>query len=68
MKLAKRILSTLLAVTMLCGAIVLLLCNIISTLPGNNGIIPINAVTPLIGAPVIIYVIVNQKKINYFNG
>ncbi len=60
--------NTLLPVTMLCGAIVLLLCNIISTLPGNNGIIPINAVTPLIGAPVIIYVIVNQKKINYFNG
>ena len=60
--------NTLLPVTMLCGAIVLLLCNIISVLPGTNGIIPINAVTPLIGAPVIIYVIVNQKKINYFNG
>lgn len=60
--------NTLLPVTMLCGAIVLLLCNIISVLPGSNGIIPINAVTPIIGAPVIIYVIVNQKKINYFNG
>ena len=60
--------NTLLPVTMLCGAIVLLLCNILSVLPGSNGIIPINAVTPLIGAPVIIYVIVNQKKINYFNG
>lgn len=60
--------NTLLPVTMLCGAIVLLLCNIISVLPGNNGVIPINAVTPIIGAPVIIYVIVNQKKINYFNG
>lgn len=59
--------NTLLPVTLLCGAIVLLLCNIISTLPGENGVIPINAVTPLIGAPVIIYVIVNQKKINYFN-
>ncbi len=59
--------NTLLPVTMLCGAIVLLLCNILSVLPNNNGIIPINAVTPIIGAPVIIYVIVNQKKINYFN-
>lgn len=60
--------NTLLPVTMLCGGAVLLLCNIISVLPGDNGIIPINAVTPLIGAPVIIYVIVNQKKISYFNG
>ena len=60
--------NTLLPTTMLCGAVVLLLCNIISVLPGDGGIIPINAVTPLIGAPVIIYVIVNQKKINYFNG
>lgn len=60
--------NTLLPVTMLCGGVVLLLCNIISVMPGSNGIIPINAVTPLIGAPVIIYVIVNQKKISYFNG
>ena len=60
--------NTLLPVTMLCGASVLLLCNMLSVIPGSNGIIPINAVTPLIGAPVIIYVIVNQKKINYFNG
>lgn len=60
--------NTLLPVTMLCGGVVLLLCNIISVMPGNEGIIPINAVTPLIGAPVIIYVIVNQKKISYFNG
>lgn len=60
--------NTLLPVTMLCGGVVLLLCNMISVLPGSNGIIPINAVTPLIGAPVIIYVIVNQKKISYFNG
>ena len=59
--------NSLLPVTMLCGAAVLLLCNLISTLP-SDGIIPINAVTPIIGAPVIIYVIVNQRKINYFNG
>lgn len=59
--------NSLLPVTMLCGAAVLLLCNLVSTLP-SGGIIPINAVTPVIGAPVIIYVIVNQRKINYFNG
>lgn len=59
--------NTLLPVCMLCGAAILLLCNLVCSLP-PGGIIPINAVTPLIGAPVIIYVIVNQRKINYFNG
>lgn len=47
--------------TILCGMIVALLCNLICSLPGRAGIIPLNAVTPLIGAPVIIYVIVRRK-------
>jgi len=51
----------LLPATLLCGSIVALLCSIISFLPGSNGIIPINAVTPLIGAPVIIYIIVKKR-------
>lgn len=57
----------LLPVTMLMGAGVALLCNLISVLPGASGMIPLNAITPMVGAPVIIYVIVNQKKIQYFN-
>jgi len=51
----------------LMGAVIALLCNLICVLPGEAGLIPLNAVTPLIGAPVIIYVIVNQRKIQYFN-
>ena len=47
--------------TILCGMIVALLCNLICSLPGQAGIIPLNAVTPLIGAPVIIYVMVRRK-------
>lgn len=47
----------LLPATILLGAIVALLCNFICFLPGESGIIPLNAVTPLVGAPVIIYVI-----------
>jgi iron complex transport system permease protein len=46
--------------TILMGGIVALVCNIISVLPGDTGIIPLNAVTPLIGAPVIIYVIMRR--------
>lgn len=43
--------------TVLIGALVALLCNLVCHLPGESGIIPLNAVTPLIGAPVVIYVI-----------
>ena len=47
--------------TVLSGAAIALLCNFICYLPGVSGIIPLNAVTPLIGAPVIIYVIVQRR-------
>ena len=47
--------------TILCGAVVALLCNFICYLPGESGIIPLNAVTPLVGAPVIIYVITQRR-------
>ena len=52
----------LLPATMLCGAVVALICNLICFLPGDSGVIPLNAVTPLIGAPVIIYVIARRNK------
>ena len=51
----------LLPATILCGAVVALICNLICFLPGENGVIPLNAVTPLIGAPVIIYVIARKR-------
>ena len=51
----------LLPATMLCGAAVALLCNAVCVLPGDKGIIPLNAVTPLVGAPVIIYVILKGR-------
>lgn len=57
----------LMPVTLLCGAVIALLCNLLSVLPGSAGVIPLNAITPVLGAPVIIYVIVNQKRIQYFN-
>lgn len=51
----------LLPATILCGSAVALLCNIVCFLPGENGIIPLGAVTPLMGAPVIIYVIMEGR-------
>ena len=59
--------NSLLHVTLLTGSAVALLCNLICILPGESGIIPLNAVTPVLGAPVIIYVIINQRRIQYFN-
>lgn len=47
--------------TVLTGAAIALLCNFICFLPGEMGVIPLNAVTPLIGAPVIIYVIIQRR-------
>ncbi len=57
----------LLPITILIGSVMALLCNLISVLPGASGALPLNAITPIFGAPVIIYVILNQKKIQYFN-
>ena len=47
--------------TILMGSVVGLVCNLLCVLPGEGGVIPLNAVTPLIGAPVIIYVIIRRK-------
>lgn len=42
------------------GAAIALFCNLLCYLPGELGVLPLNAVTPLIGAPVIIYVIIRD--------
>jgi iron complex transport system permease protein len=62
---ARLILTTdnhrvLLPATILCGGVIALICNLICFLPGENGVIPLNAVTPIMGAPVIIYVIAKK--------
>lgn len=48
--------------TIVTGMAVALLCNLICMLPLTESVLPLNAVTPVIGAPVIIYVITRQKK------
>ncbi|MBQ9654781.1 MAG: iron ABC transporter permease [Prevotella sp.] len=53
---------SLLPATILCGSVVALLCNLICFLPGESGVIPLNAVTPIMGAPVIIYVIAKGRN------
>lgn len=50
----------LLPATLLCGADLALVCNIISRLPGFEGALPVNSVTALIGAPVVIWVLLKR--------
>ena len=47
----------------LLGAIVLLICDMIAQLPLSEYTLPINAVTSLFGAPVVIWLLVRKKKI-----
>lgn len=51
----------LLPITMLTGAVVTMACHLLCFVPGEAGLLPLNAVTPLIGAPVIIYVIIRKR-------
>ncbi len=46
------------------GASLLLLCDILAQLPGSTQVLPLNAVTSLIGAPVVIWLVIKSKKIS----
>lgn len=52
----------LLPATILTGMVVLVLSDIISQLPGTDRILPINAVTSLIGIPVVIWLVIINRK------
>ena len=50
--------------TIMLGGVVALLCNLVCQLPGESGLLPLGAITPLIGAPVIIYVVIKNRGMN----
>ena len=51
---------TLLPAAFLTGAALALLCLLISRWPGTDCILPINAITPLIGAPLVIVLLLKK--------
>lgn len=57
----------LLPATLLSGSAVALGCNLLTIIPFGTTLLPLNAVTPLLGAPIIIYVILSRKNTSYFN-
>ena len=48
--------------TLLLGAIVMLCCDTIAQVPGNDITLPINAITSVMGAPVVIWLLVRKKR------
>ena len=48
--------------TLLLGAIIMLICDSISQLPGSDLTLPINAVTSIFGAPIVIWLLVRKRK------
>lgn len=47
------------------GAIVMLVCDSIAQIPGSDYILPINAITALVGAPVVIWLLVRKRKMMF---
>ena len=52
---------TLLPITLIWGANLALLCNLLSHLPGDKGILPLNTITPLLGVPVVLYILFRKR-------
>jgi iron complex transport system permease protein len=44
------------------GAVICGVCNIIASTPGSDNVLPVNAITSLLGAPVVIWIILRQRK------
>lgn len=55
----------LLPAVLLLGSIVLLFCDLLAQLPFYERVIPINSVTSLIGAPIVIYLILKQRHYDF---
>ncbi len=55
----------LLPAVFLFGAIILLICDSVAQLPNTDYTLPINAITSLIGAPVVIWLLVRKRKMMF---
>lgn len=50
----------------LVGTLLMLVCDIVSQLPGSQTVLPINVITALVGSPVVIWIIVGRNKLKGF--
>lgn len=51
----------------LAGSVLALFCNLIARMPGFDGALPINVVTGMIGAPIVISVIIKRRRLSGLN-
>ena len=51
--------------TLLLGALIMLICDCLSQLPGSDLTLPINAVTSIFGAPIVIWLLIRKRKMMY---
>ena len=58
--------GVLIPATVLMGASLALFCNLVAKLPGYDISLPINSVTSLVGAPVIIWVVLRNRHLKTF--
>lgn len=58
--------AILLPATVIIGALVMLLSDTIAQLPGMQTTLPLNSITSLIGVPIVIYVVVRNRKFSGF--
>ncbi len=54
----------LLPATALGGAVVLTVCDLVARLPGSGLSLPLNAVTSLVGAPVVVWILLRQRTLH----
>ncbi|WP_372793518.1 FecCD family ABC transporter permease [Lutibacter sp.] len=57
--------KTLLPAVAISGAIIMLICDSIAQLPSSEYTLPINAITSLFGAPIVIWLLVRKRKVFY---
>ncbi|TLX70835.1 iron ABC transporter permease [Labilibacter sediminis] len=55
--------SVLVPAVIIFGAVLALVCNVIARLPGFDGALPINSITSLIGAPIVVSVILKRRRL-----
>ncbi|AUC84590.1 iron ABC transporter [Polaribacter sp. ALD11] len=55
--------KTLIPAVIVLGAIIMLICDAIAQLPTSEFTLPINAITSLFGAPIVIWLLIRKKKL-----
>lgn len=55
--------KVLIPTVMMGGAILLLLCDILAQLPGSTQVLPLNAITAIFGAPIVVWIVMRHRTI-----